>query len=181
MGLLLGLKPKSLKIMPFGVSILFETYKTKKQTQTKKMFIAIAGPVVNIIIAIVGWLFEWQVEIIYANILIAIFNLLPIYPLDGGRIINAILSMKLKQERVIKYILKISNISIIILTIIASIGILYLKNIAIIFIIAYLWWLVIRLNKISKMKKKMYDTINAVKVPKGAKRDGEFWHMFAKK
>ena len=102
MGLLLGLKPKSLKIMPFGVSILFETYKTKKQTQTKKMFIAIAGPVVNIIIAIVGWLFEWQVEIIYANILIAIFNLLPIYPLDGGRIINAILSMKLKQERVIK-------------------------------------------------------------------------------
>lgn len=167
MGLLLGLKPKSLKIMPFGVSILFETYKTKKQTQTKKMFIAIAGPVVNIIIAIVGWLFEWQVEIIYANILIAIFNLLPIYPLDGGRIINAILSMKLKQERVIKYILKISNISIIILTIIASIGILYLKNIAIIFIIAYLWWLVIRLNKISKMKKKMYDTINAVKVPKG--------------
>ena len=52
MGLLLGLKPKSLKIMPFGVSILFETYKTKKQTQTKKMFIAIAGPVVNIIIAI---------------------------------------------------------------------------------------------------------------------------------
>ena len=52
MGLLLGLKPKSLKIMPFGVSILFETYKTKKQTQTKKMFIAIEGHVVNIIIVI---------------------------------------------------------------------------------------------------------------------------------
>ena len=32
-GVLLGLKPKSLKIMPFGISIIFNTYEEEKQLQ----------------------------------------------------------------------------------------------------------------------------------------------------
>ena len=34
-------------------------------------------------------------NIFYANILICVFNLLPIYPLDGGRILNSVFNIKI--------------------------------------------------------------------------------------
>ena len=55
----------------------------------------------------------------------------------------------------------ISNISIIILTILSSIGILYLKNIAILFIIVYLWFLVINENRLYSQKLKIYEILNS--------------------
>ena len=49
----------------------------------------------------------------------------------------------------------ITNISIILLTITGSIMILYFKNIAILFILAYLWKMVIIENKRYRLKKKV--------------------------
>ncbi len=41
-GILLGLKPKKISIMPLGVSITFEEYKSLKKINQKKAIIAIA-------------------------------------------------------------------------------------------------------------------------------------------
>ena len=41
-GILLGLKPKKVSIMPLGVSITFEEYKSLKKINQKKAIIAIA-------------------------------------------------------------------------------------------------------------------------------------------
>lgn len=94
-GILLGFRPNSLKIMPMGIEISFDVlpkdYNTKilngNLLKLKKVIIAFAGPLVNLII--IGVLLingnmnqENRVLYIYANFLIAIFNLLPIYPLD---------------------------------------------------------------------------------------------------
>lgn len=61
--------------------------KNANMLEFKKIFVAIAGPMVNILLAILFYYFpifpNLNSSIIYANILIAIFNLLPIYPLDG--------------------------------------------------------------------------------------------------
>ena len=76
-------------------------------------------------------------EIVYANFLIAIFNLLPIYPLDGGRFLKAFMQIKKGRQKAYNYINKISNITIIIITMLASIGIYYYRNIAILFIVIY--------------------------------------------
>lgn len=177
-GLVLGLKPKSLKAMPFGFAIEFKlptNYYNKKVRkgnllQLKKLIIALAGPITNFIIAL-GCLMiktKYNIEyILYSNILIAVFNLLPIYPLDGGRCIKNILYIVKGKSVSLKYTNKIANLCIAILTAISSIVIYCYKNIAILFIIIYLWVLVINENKKYETKMKIYkmiDTYNKEKI-----------------
>lgn len=60
--------------------------------------IAIAGPLVNIVLILLiicmWWIFPmsylYTYDFLICNIVVLIFNLVPIYPLDGGRIIMAI-------------------------------------------------------------------------------------------
>ena len=51
-------------------------------------------------------------------------------------------------------------ITVIILTILTSITILYIHNIAFIIILAYLWYWNIQNEKTYRLKKKVYETIN---------------------
>ena len=159
-GILLKLKPKQLCIMPFGISVTFEDYGYNKILEMKKILIALAGPIVNIIIAIVCFLCNIQVDIkeiiIYSNIAIALFNLIPIYPLDGGRILKGLLRLKLNKEKSDLIINRISNTVVILLTSISSIAVLYLKNMAIIYILIYIWIITIKENKRYNIKNKMY-------------------------
>ena len=90
-------------------------------------------------------------DAVYSNILILLFNLLPIYPLDGGRILKYILH--------IKYINEISNISMFLLTFLCSIAILYFRNIAYFLICVVLWAITITENRKFKNDMKMYEIV----------------------
>lgn len=172
-GLILGLKPKSVKIMPFGISVEFSVicndYNKKIKNANllglKKIIIALAGPVTNLLIVGICLILRkyndyfWCNEIIYANILIALFNLLPIYPLDGGRCLKSIIHILKGNKQAIEYTNYISNICVILVTMLASIGIYYYKNIAILFIIIYLWTMIIIENKKYNTKKRIYKII----------------------
>lgn len=167
-GLLLGERPEVIKLTPFGLSMIFKinTYEYNRKIKNanllelKRIFIFIAGPITNIIIAII-FIFigrsNMNLEfIIYSNLIIAIFNLLPISPLDGGRAIKSFLHIlfgKMKSEKIIN---DISIIFSIFLTAVASIAIYYYQNIAIFLIIIYIWYLVIKENKEYKMKQRIY-------------------------
>jgi len=86
--------------------------------------IAIAGPLVNVaivaLLAIGGWIagepaFLWPGDLfdqlrdpgwnlllpylVFANLSLALFNLLPAFPMDGGRILRSILAMRLPYAR----------------------------------------------------------------------------------
>lgn len=162
-GLILKLKPKTLELMPFGVSITFETYEYKKLIETKKILIALAGPLTNLFIALLTYFLHindnLKQMIIYSNILIAIFNMIPLYPLDGGRILKGIIRLKKTEIKSDEIINKVSNILIILITAISSIIVLYIKNFAIIFILIYLWIMVIKQNKRFKIKKQAYSML----------------------
>ena len=173
-GIVLGFKTHSISINPFGLSINFkiraEDYNKKvKQGNVlaiKKMVIALGGPIVNFVLIILFSVFDvkmFNIEkdfLIYSNLLIGLFNLIPIYPLDGGRIIKHLLHIITGLENTYNYTNLISNISIIILTVFSSIIILYLKNISILLIMGYLWHLVITENRLYNQKIRIYEIIN---------------------
>lgn len=158
-GIVLKLKPKSLNLMPFGVYITFEDYGYKKLMEIKKILIALSGPFINVLIALIGMTLKLNEVIIYINILIAMFNLIPLYPLDGGRILKGIMKIKKSKEQADEIVNKISNLLLLAITAISSILVLYIKNIAIVFIIAYLWVIVIKENRRYNIKKMMYTAL----------------------
>lgn len=176
-GIILGFKPDTIEIMPFGLSIGFEgkveNYNKKVGKATKltlkKLLIALSGPLTNLFFILIFSIFpisffgiERQI-IIYANILIGIFNLIPIYPLDGGRIAKCLLHIFCGKRESYNYTNKISFATVILLTVISSIAIIYLKNIAILIILSYLWYLVIRENKRYNKKQELYVKLKNIK------------------
>lgn len=173
-GILLRMRPEKLEIIPFGVSISFKinpkdyNKKIKKgnKLELKKIIVAIAGPLTNLIIILITYNLKIDIikamMIIYTNLLIMLFNLLPIFPLDGGRILKGILNIACGKRIADKYINNISIITTIIITAIGSILILYLKNIAIFLIIIYLWCLIIKENNIYIKRVNLYDRIEKI-------------------
>lgn len=171
-GILMGMKPEKIELMPFGVSISFkikvEEYNKKikkgNMLEIKKILVALAGPLTNFIIIIITSninieLFKALI-IIYTNFLIMIFNLLPIYPLDGGRILKGILHINFGIQKSEFYTNIISKITVAIITILSSVLILYVHNIAIALIDLYLWYLIIKEDIIYKKREKILENIN---------------------
>ncbi len=170
-GLLMGMKPEKIEIMPFGVSIAFKinvkeyNKKIKRGNilEIKKMIVALAGPLTNLLIILITAKINIDIInsliIIYTNILIMIFNLLPIFPLDGGRILKSVLHIYLGKRKSEKYINVISKITVIIITVISSILILYIQNIGIFLIDIYLWYLILKEDNRYKNRETIYKKI----------------------
>ena len=167
-GIILKLKPEKIEIIPVGVSIAFKlkpeyfNHKIGKTNilEIKKILISIAGPLTNIIIIWISLKLPinivQKISIIYANILIVIFNLLPIYPLDGGRILNGILHIQFGKRKAEKYINSISFVCLVLLTLVGSILVYSLKNISIFLIIVCLWVMYIKQDLIYRRRNKIY-------------------------
>lgn len=155
MGLILKIKPEKLEIMPSGLSVSFHYNLDDKSLEIKEILIALAGPITSLILIIfcryINLKYITIEEAIYSNILILIFNLIPIYPLDGGRVINGILKLRLGTVQSENIIDKISNTTLIILTIVSSIAVYYFRNIAIFFICLFLWMVILT----EKNKKRL--------------------------
>ncbi len=171
-GLILGFKPKSISIAPYGFKLGFQIncidynkkIKNGNMLSIKKIIIAFAGPLTNIISIFILFLFKDYIDCyqkaIYANILLALFNLIPIYPLDGGRIFQECIHIFIGLRSSYIYTKTISNINVIILTVISSILILLYKNIIIFVTIVYLWLIVLQCNKEFNMKEIIYKKID---------------------
>ena len=167
-GVLLGMKPEKMEIKPYGISIsfkiLYDDYNKKiKQgnlLEIKKIIVALAGPITNAIIVLSTWKIEMgvfnKILIIYSNILLILFNLLPIYPLDGGRILNGILHIQFGKRKAEKYINSISFVCLVLLTLVGSILVYSLKNISIFLIIVCLWAMYIKQDLIYRRRNKIY-------------------------
>lgn len=173
-GMLLGMKAEKIEIKPFGVTIDFNIkrkdyiVKIKKGNllEVKKILVALAGPMTNVLIIfilVIPTMFQINQEekmlMIFSNVTLILFNILPFYPLDGGRALKGIIYILKGKQTAEKYIYYISYITLVIMTVISSIAILYLKNIAIFLVIIFLWGLQIKEQRIYRNRITLYETI----------------------
>ena len=112
-----GYKLKLVKLDMFGMSVeLDETIDNKDC-----FLINIAGPMINLLIAVICVAMYWLVPTSYyvlkdfclANLILAVFNLLPIYPLDGGKIFRGLI----KRDKTYKVLDNVVRITLVMLSI----------------------------------------------------------------
>ncbi len=103
-----GYISQKITLLPYGAVLYCEDNLDK----LSNILIAIAGPAANFLIALVTvsswWLFPssypYTEYFVNANLVIGIFNLIPVYPLDGSRLIIASSSKKFKTIKILKII-----------------------------------------------------------------------------
>ena len=112
---------KSITLLPIGGLAQMEKLPEKP---VQELWVAIAGPLVNIVIAILLGIYlystgsipdvldveELQIltgnsfilNLFFANIVLAIFNLIPAFPMDGGRVLRALLAFRYNRSKATK-------------------------------------------------------------------------------
>ncbi|WP_291096964.1 MULTISPECIES: site-2 protease family protein [unclassified Flavobacterium] len=123
-----NIKTKDITLLPIGGLARLEKLPEKP---SEELIVALAGPLVNITLALITGLFirlpnnseemiaqlsngingsNFFLNFFLVNIWLSIFNLIPAFPMDGGRVLRAILSYRLKRNVATKIAARIGQI-----------------------------------------------------------------------
>jgi Zn-dependent protease len=109
-----GIGTRHITLLPIGGVALLERMPSEPR---EEVIVALAGPAVNVAIAAAvglaivatgrpGSLFELGLvqsdflrSVLLANVMLAAFNMIPAFPMDGGRVLRAVLSMRMDRVR----------------------------------------------------------------------------------
>lgn len=105
-----GIGVRRILLMPIGGMAEFTSIPREPQ---RELLITLAGPAVNFVIAGLIWLVVPPAEgpeyaasatgllqlLLHWNLVMGVFNLLPAFPMDGGRILRALLAWKMPYVR----------------------------------------------------------------------------------
>jgi stage IV sporulation protein FB len=108
---------REIQLTPFGGVALIDD--DGAIPSHEEVVVAISGPFMNIIMILLAyglynfrlWSSDWTNYFVQANLILCLFNLLPILPLDGGRIMRACLSFVLPYYQTLR---RTSTISILV-------------------------------------------------------------------
>ncbi|MBI3275404.1 MAG: membrane dipeptidase, partial [Methylocystis sp.] len=108
-----GIVSKEITLLPIGGVASLDHM---PENPYEELLIALAGPAVNIVIAAALFLAIGAIEpgalaqlddphvnlftrLAAANVFLALFNMIPAFPMDGGRVLRAVLAMRLSRQR----------------------------------------------------------------------------------
>lgn len=106
------------KIMLWAFGGILQTDEYTTRPIKEEIIVTLCGPLQHVLVFCLAYLLYWSIglpaslleEIIHFNLIILLFNLLPIYPLDGGRICFALLSAGLPYRQAYRSVLFFSLI-----------------------------------------------------------------------
>jgi len=126
-----GIKTKSITLYPIGGVAQLEKIPEKPEHE---LVVALSGPLVNLVIACILWLWivfspiNYYIEDIgikinsnnlllnlaAANVVLIFFNLLPAFPMDGGRVFRSILALTMDRIKATRIAMIIGQVMAII-------------------------------------------------------------------
>lgn len=109
-----GWTVREVKLLPFGG--VAEVEEAGGAPAMEDALVAIAGPLQNVWMGLAAWgcgelgLWDaaWAAYVWKANLMIGLFNLLPIHPLDGGKLLQAALSYTVNYYKMLVWSARIS-------------------------------------------------------------------------
>ena len=117
---------KTVDITLYPIGGLARMQMTREMSPVAELVIAACGPLVNLVIAIVLAMtmalrlsmndvsdlngLSLVQQLLVVNIALFVFNLLPVYPMDGGRILRAILSFFVVREKAVEWTARLGQV-----------------------------------------------------------------------
>lgn len=158
---LLGYESQGIVFNVYGAALKTNNVYKRKDD----MLISLAGPFVNLILIILVVCFWWILPSTYAftydffisNLVVMLFNLIPIYPLDGGRVIVSLLQNKFKKNKIIKVSNVIARVFSGVIFALFVVSIFYNININLLFISLFL-----TISTLYSDKNSIYEKTKAI-------------------
>ncbi|QNK60036.1 M50 family metallopeptidase [Paenibacillus sp. PAMC21692] len=108
-----GWRIKEVKLLPFGGVAEVEAGGAGAREEA---LVALAGPLQNVWMGLLAWTCgvtglwsePWADYVVQANMMIALFNLLPIHPLDGGKLSHSMISVFLNYYQTLLWSARLS-------------------------------------------------------------------------
>lgn len=124
MGILFKWNIEKVILLPFGALTIFN--EDLNRSIFEEFLIVIMGPIFQIIFTLFVYYFWNLDEVFYYSLSILCFNLLPIYPLDGSKLLNLFLNKLISFKRSHMIIIMISVLTIFVLILGSDFNLIFL-------------------------------------------------------
>lgn len=147
-----GIGTRDITLLPIGGVARLERM---PREPAQELVIALAGPAVNVVLAAALWFLLGAISVdplradvgilatdgflsrmFWVNVVLAVFNMIPAFPMDGGRVLRALLAMRLPYARATAVATRFGKFFAILLGIG---GMFYLDNPFLVFIALFIW------------------------------------------